>query len=45
MKKTLLITIAFISSYIKLSAGDDFCGIRNNAFDDEEKLTLPFITM
>lgn len=38
MKKTLLITIFSAISYIKLCAGDDLCGIKNNAFDDGEQI-------
>lgn len=38
MKKSILLVIAF-SFCIRLSAGDDFCGIRNFSFQDGESIT------
>jgi hypothetical protein len=38
MKSKILIATICLFSYIKLSAGDDFCGIRNNAFDEDEQI-------
>ena len=39
MKKILLIAILFSFS-VRLTAGDDFCGIRNNSFHTGESLSL-----
>ena len=38
MKKNFFITIALIIISTRLTAGDDFCGIRNNAFQNGEKI-------
>lgn len=38
MKKIFLTTISFCFLMTKLSAGDDFCGIRNNAFQAGERI-------
>lgn len=38
MKKTIFITIAFFVISSKLTAGDDFCGIYNKAFQNGEKI-------
>jgi Protein of unknown function (DUF3108) len=38
MKKFFLTTLGFILIATKLTAGDDFCGLRNNAFEDGEQL-------
>ena len=38
MKKIILFTTALTIMFTKLSAGDDFCGIRNKAFQDGEKI-------
>ncbi len=38
MKKLFFTTTAFIFLATKLSAGDDFCGIKNNAFTDGEEI-------
>lgn len=38
MKKLFLTTTLFILLANQLSAGDDFCGIRNNAFTDGEQI-------
>ena len=37
--KKLSIVITCICTFLKLSAGDDFCGIRNTAFSGNETLT------
>ncbi|MEP7317780.1 MAG: DUF3108 domain-containing protein [Panacibacter sp.] len=39
MKKLLIIVISTIS-WMKLTAGDDFCGIRNTAFSNGEQITF-----
>ena len=38
MKKIFLFTIAFSLLANTLTAGDDFCGIRNNSFEDGEQI-------
>lgn len=39
MKKVIII-VSFCFCWLNLTAGDDFCGIRNNAFQDGENITF-----
>ncbi len=38
MRKNILFTLAAMLMFTRLSAGDDFCGIRNTAFQNGEKI-------